>query len=89
MPTYQIRVSGKVQGVFFRVNARDRARELGITGWVKNAANGEVQITAAGEDKAIEDFLKWCKAGPPQSRVDEVQVKPIDEVEFSTFEIIR
>jgi len=49
--------SGRVQGVGFRFTARDTARDLGVTGWVKNLSNGQVEVVAEAEEKALEDFL--------------------------------
>lgn len=85
----KITVSGKVTNVGFRFFTVGTARELGISGWVKNTENGEVKILAEGERKAIEKLIEWAKKGPPLSKVDKVEVEwqNLSE-EFSSFEMI-
>lgn len=67
-------VSGRVQGVFFRARARERAVQLGLAGWVRNLRDGRVEILAEGGAAEIARFLDWCRAGPPMARVDECRV---------------
>ena len=69
-----LRIRGRVQGVFFRATACDRARELGLGGWVRNRPDGSVEAVACGERDAVEAFVDWCHQGPPAARVDEVEV---------------
>lgn len=83
-------VSGRVQGVFFRAKARDRAASFELTGWVRNLRDGRVEILAEGGAEAIARFLDWCRSGPPLARVDECRV--IEETpsgEFGAFEVLR
>lgn len=68
-------VTGRVQGVFFRASAADRARELGVSGWIRNLADGRVEVLAAGDDEALDAFVQWLHEGPPQARIDDVQVE--------------
>lgn len=70
----QLIIHGKVQGVFFRATARERAEELGLVGWVRNSPEGTVEITAEGEREDLERFIAWCNEGPRNSRVDHVTV---------------
>jgi acylphosphatase len=70
-----ILVSGRVQGVYFRACARDRALELGLRGIVKNRRDGRVEIVATGSESSLERFLEWCWQGPPQARVDDLQIE--------------
>ena len=70
----KIIISGKVQGVFFRASTKEKAEELGITGWVRNAADGTVEIEASGNDDAIKQFIDWCHEGPELAEVDTVTV---------------
>lgn len=70
-------VSGRVQGVGFRWSAMDAARRLGVVGWVRNAADGSVEVHAEGDPDALERFRAWLKKGPPAARVDSVSVRPI------------
>jgi acylphosphatase len=67
-------VRGSVQGVFFRVEARERARSLGLAGWVRNARDGSVEAAFEGEDELVESMVDWCRHGPSGARVDDVEV---------------
>lgn len=68
-------VTGLVQGVYYRATARQEARALGITGWVKNRPEGTVEAMAEGEKNKVEQFIEWCRQGPPDSQVSSVQVE--------------
>jgi acylphosphatase len=79
-------VHGAVQGVFFRVEARDRARSLGLAGWVRNARDGTVEAAFEGDDERVESMVDWCRRGPAGARVEEVEVawiEPEGEDRFS------
>jgi acylphosphatase len=65
-------VSGRVQGVFFRGSAADAARDLGVSGWIRNLPDGRVEAEAEGEREALERFVEYCRRGPPAARVDDV-----------------
>ena len=67
-------VSGRVQGVFYRGTAAARARELGITGYAKNLADGRVEVLVYGEEEAVRGFIEWLWIGSSASRVTAVQV---------------
>jgi len=69
-------VSGKVQGVFFRASARDRANALGLRGFAKNLPDGRVEVLAAGSDAAIDELAAWLREGPPMARVDDLERLP-------------
>jgi acylphosphatase len=71
------RIAGVVQGVFYRASTRDRARALGVTGWVRNRADGSVELEAQGPIAAVERLLAWCRVGPPGARVTGVEVTPL------------
>jgi len=73
-------VSGRVQGVFYRHSAAERAREHGLAGWVRNIHDGRVEATFQGPRPAVEEMIRWCGMGPPSARVDDVEVswQPID-----------
>ena len=66
----RIVVSGRVQGVSFRYFTRQEARRLGLVGWVRNLATGEVEVRVAGEPAVLEEFRQRLWQGPPASRVD-------------------
>jgi acylphosphatase len=68
-------VSGRVQGVSYRAATANKARQLGLVGWVRNLANGDVELEAEGSN--IDELVAWCKQGPPAARVDSVTVEDI------------
>lgn len=67
-------VHGHVQGVYFRAGCRQRADELGVTGWVSNEPDGTVRAHVEGPPEAVEALLAWLGDGPPRARVDRVEV---------------
>lgn len=84
---YNLTISGKVQGVFFRKSARDKAWELGITGYAMNMPDGSVHIEAEGEQDKLDEFMAWCKKGPEGARVDKLESGRGEEIKFDKFEI--
>jgi acylphosphatase len=70
----EVVVHGAVQGVFFRVETRDRARSLRIAGWVRNAPDGSVEAAFEGQDERVESMVEWCRRGPRGARVDDLEV---------------
>ncbi len=89
MPTKHILVKGKVQGVFYRATANKEAKKMGITGWVRNTSEGDVEILASGNEVQLELFIEWCKKGPPRAIVVELLVTDTEEISFQQFEISR
>ena len=82
-------VSGRVQGVFFRVSARDQARALGLVGEVGNLADGRVAVTACGPQAALASLQQWLWQGPPQAAVSDVECEGCAHApDFSHFEIV-
>jgi len=75
MRRVHVSIEGRVQGVFFRASCVERARELGLAGWVRNALDGRVEAEFEGEPEAIEQMVAWCREGPPYARVDGVNVR--------------
>jgi acylphosphatase len=73
MESIHLEVRGRVQGVGFRWYVVDTARELSLTGWVKNRSDGNVELAAAGERDALAKFEAAVSAGPPGARVEEVR----------------
>ena len=67
-------VSGLVQGVFFRSQTKRKAEELGVFGWVRNLADGRVEILAEGEKEKLEELINWAKKGPDSARVDDLKI---------------
>jgi acylphosphatase len=67
-------VSGRVQGVFYRASAQQRAQELGVRGYARNLADGRVEVLACGEAQAVQAFVGWLWTGSSASRVTAVEV---------------
>ena len=84
---YKIRVSGRVQGVGFRWNAANEARNRGIKGFVKNLSDGRVYIEAEGSMNQLNTFVEWCKRGPAHSSVETVDVDKLPPVNYAEFRI--
>ena len=86
MITRRLRVGGHVQGVFYRESMRQQAQALGVTGWVRNRADGSVEAVVQGDGAAVERMIDWARRGPPAARVDEVQVEEAkEEVNYLDF----
>ena len=82
-------VSGKVQGVSFRMYTRAQARQLGVLGYVRNLRNGNVEIVATGETEAVDTLMDWAKSGSPSAVVKNLEIVVITDniEEFEGFEI--
>jgi acylphosphatase len=78
MLAVRLEIEGIVQGVGFRWWARERARRLGLAGWVRNRPDGSVEIAVAGGSGAVEIFIDEVRDGPPGSRVDIVRRIALD-----------
>ena len=90
MLTVSLRISGKVQGVWFRASAKDAAISIGVKGKVWNEPNGDVGALAQGTQDQIDAFIDWCKQGPPLARVEDVKVESVSSSEtYESFEITR
>ena len=74
MQRKHILIAGKVQGVFFRASLLQRAKTLGLTGWVKNRSDGRVEAVLEGAENNWAAMLDWCHQGPPAAVVREVSV---------------
>ena len=81
----RIRVTGRVQGVFYRNWTVEQARSLGVAGWVRNRRDGRVEILAAGEEEAVEALIGLCREGPPAAMVESVEVENSAEEAPSPF----
>jgi acylphosphatase len=69
-----VRISGAVQGVGFRYEARDRARSLGLAGFVTNLPDGTVEGAFEGPSERVESMLEWCRSGPGGAEVADLEV---------------
>ncbi len=77
-----------MQGVCFRYYSQEKARALGITGWVRNLDSGEVELVAEGTEEQLNAMLEWCRKGPPYALVRNVQIEYAPATnEFTGFEI--
>ncbi len=68
-------VSGQVQGVFFRDSTRERAEQLGLTGWVRNLPEGRVEALFEGPSERVREMIRWCEQGPPHAAVEDVDTE--------------
>lgn len=69
-----LRIHGRVQGVGYRASARFKAAALGLTGWVRNLPDGDVELLACGAPTNVDALIIWCRQGPPAARVLRVDV---------------
>lgn len=82
-------ISGIVQGVFFRHYTFEQARQLGLTGWVRNLPNGQVETAIEGPKDKVDEMIKWCHRGPPAAQVSKVDIQwETPDSSFKTFDII-
>ena len=82
-------ISGRVQGVWFRASTRNKAQQLGLKGWVKNTSDGKVEAIFEGEEKNIEEIIKWCHKGPSLAHVTHIDIKQEQyKNEYKDFQII-
>jgi len=89
MPTVRLLIKGRVQGVFYRATARDVARKEGLKGWVRNTEEGHVEAIASGTQEQIDRFVAWCRRGPAQAVVTDIEIENLPEQTFGSFQISR
>ena len=89
MKTIRLTIKGKVQGVFYRATAKEVADQLSIKGWAKNLPDKNVEIVATSSPEILQQFIDWCKQGPPKAKVDQVIIEELNLEEFNGFRIIR
>lgn len=83
-------VAGRVQGVFFRASTRDRARDAGVVGWVRNRPDGAVEAHLEGSAEAVEQVEGWIRdGGPPGAIVDDVTTEQVAPTGAASFSIQR
>ncbi len=82
-------MKGNVQGVFFRANTQEKAKELSVKGWVRNRKDGSVEAVFEGSDSAVKEIVEWCKRGPPGAQVKEVETRELEfKGEFKEFRVL-
>ena len=87
MDRLHLLVTGRVQGVWYRGSTVQRARDLGLVGWVRNLRDGRVEAVAEGERSSLEALLAWANEGPPSAKVDDVEAVWADaEGSFGSFD---
>lgn len=89
MKAVVIRVSGRVQGVFFRASTQETAQRLGVNGIVRNEPDGSVYIEAEGEAPALDQFTAWCRQGPSRARVVTFVMNDMNPKGYVGFKISR
>ena len=81
-------ITGRVQGVFFRVETKYAAEGFGVVGWVRNKMDGSVEAVFEGEEADVKAMLAWCQTGPSRARVDKAEATRQDYTgEFETFDV--
>jgi acylphosphatase len=85
MKTLHLVIRGRVQGVWYRESMRIEAEHLGVTGWVRNRRDGDVEAMVQGQELAVEALVRWAWDGPPAARVDDIQMQP-GSGEYHAFE---
>lgn len=86
---FNIKVTGKVQGVFYRDSTKAVADQLGIKGFIRNENDGSVYAEAEGDDFAINQFLDWCREGPDRARVEHVESTEGEMKNYRNFEAVK
>lgn len=88
MAHYEIKITGRVQGVGFRQFVKQKAEDFDIKGWVKNMPDGSVLVNAEGDEKDLEPFIDYLERGPSMGRVDNLSKEKFDSKNgFSDFQI--
>jgi len=87
MKHVKIVVTGRVQGVFYRVSAKEKADELGLVGLVRNEPNGSVYMEVEGESNQIDSFVAWCEQGSKLATIKEVSVAEGEIKGYDDFEV--
>jgi acylphosphatase len=80
-------VHGRVQGVFFRDSARERANAHGVAGWVSNRSDGAVEAVLEGPPEAVDRVIRFLATGPPQAQVERIEVSDEEPEGVNGFEI--
>ncbi len=80
-------VSGRVQGVFFRANTKKKAKKLGLTGWVKNLADGRVEVLANGDEAQLAKLEQWLHRGPIGAKVENLETEMLAPQTFADFQV--
>lgn len=82
-------ISGHVQGVSFRIRARNHAVRAGLKGWIQNRHDGSVEIEVEGDSPHVKEFVEWCNRGPVFANVSDISIQYGPVKGFESFEILR
>ena len=82
-----VRVTGRVQGVFFRAWTAEQARSLGVSGWVRNAEDGSVEAHLEGDQWPVQQLIDLMRRGPPAAKVDDVTDEPTEPMRAEGFDV--
>ena len=88
MKSVRVRISGRVQGVWFRVWTKQQARALSLDGWVRNCIDGNVEALFAGPDEAVDEMIAQCRSGPPLACVRAISSEQNEYPNASGFHIL-
>jgi acylphosphatase len=83
----KLKIFGRVQGVFFRDFTQEKANDLGVRGWVRNAPDGTVEAIIEGNQPALDSMIAWCHKGSPSSQVEKVEVEWVEPEGSEGFEV--
>ena len=86
---YRLKISGKVQGVWYRKSTQVQAQALGLTGWVQNEPDGSVTCVVEGPEADVETLVMWCHQGPPNAQVSGVSKEHMAPTGATSFEVRR
>ena len=84
-----VRISGRVQGVFFRAWSRDQARSLGVAGWIRNCSDGTVEAHVEGEPDLVDKLIGRLRSGPPVAQVDRLDIEDATIEGLAEFDVRR
>ena len=84
-----VRVTGRVQGVFYRAWAQSQARELGVSGWIRNCRDGSVEAHLGGDEDCVERMIERMRKGPSNAQVDDLVAEDASAEGLGRFELRR
>jgi len=84
---FNVKITGLVQGVFFRTSAKDKALEFKVNGFARNELDGSLYIEAEGEEDNLNRFLAWCHDGPKSARVKNIEISEAEMMGFFQFSL--
>lgn len=83
----RVRITGRVQGVFFRAWTRDEARSIGVQGWVRNCPDGAVEAHLEGDEGEVDELIRRMRHGPPHAKVTDLKISDVPVENLGRFEV--